>query len=184
MRLAGAGSMLAASSWYHQIFNARAWPWPLIVLRACGGIAGLVFFLWLPRRSLQRPVGVVSDEEPELRLVGGSYWLSPWRWPLGASWPLVTLETFTWGLRIAPRFRFLGWLLPTTELSWGEIATATVTRGYSGIRFKVRGRPAALIRFRQGWTGGIDGRVLALLRSQGVHVDGIPPPANGDGSRA
>jgi hypothetical protein len=38
-------------------------------------------------------------ERATLSIVGGGTWFTMW-WPIGATWPLVRLDLFSWGMRI------------------------------------------------------------------------------------
>ena len=134
------------------------------VLSALGAGAGIVLFLLVPRRRATSPlVGVAPDERPSLTIVGGGTWFTMW-WPLGATWPLVRLDQYSWGIRIGPNFPWLGWLLPTTDLPWSEILLARRARRTLTIRFTRKATPRHWVSFRPG----VDPRLVAVLRDNGV----------------
>ena len=57
--------------------------------------------------------------------------------PWGATWPLVRLDQFEWGIRIGPNLRWLAWTLPTTDMRWSDIVQ--VRRTMTTIRFTRQG---------------------------------------------
>ena len=134
------------------------------VLSLLGVPAGLVLFVLIPRRRAATPsVGEPTDEQPSLSLVGGGTWFTMW-WPLGASWPFVRLDQFSWGVRIRPNGPWFRWMLPTTDLPWSEILLARSTR--RTIRFIRRATPSYWVSFGPS----VDPRLIIALREHGVSV--------------
>ena len=138
-----------------------------IGLNFLGALAALVLLLLVPRRRATRLLAHTAGEgEPQLRLAGGACWFGAWPWPIGATWPLVSLEVFTWGLWIGPNFPWMCWTLPTTELSWSDIRS--VRRTKTGLRLKLEDSRYGNISFSQGFGPGVAPSVVALIRSHGV----------------
>jgi len=148
-----------------------------IALSIVGALAALALGWIIPsRRSSRRVVPIEREEDPSICLVGGGSWIGTSWWPVGAPWPFVIFEVFTWGLRIGPRFRLMKNLpVPTTELAWIDVGKARITRWPSGISLKPRIFRFGRIRFRQGWTGGIYQGVIDELRFHGVPIEGDAP---------
>jgi hypothetical protein len=63
---------------------------------------------------------------PTFSAVGaGATWHSGKWWPFWVSGPLVRLDVYDWGVRIGgPDSKWLGWIAPTVELAWPELAFA------------------------------------------------------------
>jgi len=145
---------------------------PPIWLEIIGALAALVVFLVVPRRlAASRAASAIANEQPLLIVVGGGYWMGPWWWPVGASWPFVRLEVFAWGVRVGPNFRWVTWAIPTTELTWSEIASAKRTRTF--VRLTRRSLARAYIYFGSGY-GGLwksdNSSLVSALRAFGVDV--------------
>src|ERR1700722_11893902 len=118
------------------------------LLSTLGAIAAIILLLLVPRRlATSRNVEAQAEEPPALTVVGGATWLTTW-WPIGATWPLAKLDVYSWGLRIGPRFRWLNWALPTTELLWNQILRARLT--LFGIRLTWHSSPSRWILFGGG----------------------------------
>ena len=138
-----------------------AHPW---VLSVVGALAAVVLFLAIPRWLGHSPSeAAVTGESPALSLVGGGTWFGRW-WPLGATWPFVRLDQYSWGIRIGPNLRWMGWLLPTTDLPWSEILF--VRRTTMTLRFTRRSTPSRWVSFGPG----IDGRLISTLQEHGVEI--------------
>ena len=105
-----------------------------VLLSLGGALLAIVVFLLVPRASATHHVlpGRPSVS-PTWSTTGGGAWLHTY-WPVGATWPLVRLDLLPWGVKIGPSSPKFKWLLPTTELAWNEIRSATPTR--TGIRFR------------------------------------------------
>jgi hypothetical protein len=141
------------------------------LLSALGATAAIVLLLVFPRRlATTQKFESQPEELPSLSIVGGAIWLTTW-WPIGATWPLARLDVYSWGLRIGPRFRWLNWVLPTTELRWNQILRAKLS--LFGIRLKWHSSPSRWILFGGGYGPfpGIDPRVAAALQEAGVEVE-------------
>ena len=140
------------------------------VLSTVGVIVAVVLFGVARRRATSTRTGTTTGEPPELSVVGGATWLTTW-WPIGATWPLARLEIYSWGLRIGPNVRWLGWALPTTELRWNGILRARLS--VFGIWLKWSSTPSKWILFGggRGMFGGFDPRVVIALREAGVVVE-------------
>jgi hypothetical protein len=102
-----------------------------------------------------------ADEFPELVVTGGASWGLLW----AATWPLVQLKVFSWGIRIGPRFRLLRALVPCSDLQWSDIRSVQL-KGVMGnvLRFD---RDASYISF--GKFSGVDEAVYAL-QEHGITV--------------
>ena len=116
------------------------------------------------RRATSRVEHLESSEKAALSVVGGGGWFTMW-WPWGATWPFVRLDQLSWGIRVGPNYRWLGWLLLTTDMTWTEILIARRTR--FTIRFTPRSAPRHWVSF--GYLGySVDPRLAAALREHGV----------------
>lgn len=83
---------------------------------------------------------------------------------MGATWPLVRLDQYSWGIRIGPRVRFVTWLLPTTDLPWSEILV--VRRVWGGLAFTRRSGTYRWVTF-----GPVrDERLTYALQQHGVDL--------------
>lgn len=133
-----------------------------IVLATLGAVTAVVIFLVIPRRRSNAAVheGQIP-ESPTLNVVGGAAW-SGGASPIGATWPLVRLAVFSWGIRIGPSVRGIVWLIPTTELRWSDIEKVEVIR--SGVRFRRRSPLGSRVSF----SGAVPPDFLATLRRFGV----------------
>lgn len=135
--------------------------WPVSLV---GAAAAVVLLGVVPNRR----VSVWSEKHQStgsasLKLVGGGTWFSKW-WPIGATWPFLSLEQYPWGIRIGLNFRWVSWYLPTTDLSWSEILVARRTR--STVRFIPRSAPGQWVSF-----GPIDPRLISVLKDAGVSLE-------------
>lgn len=136
---------------------SHGWVMPLL-----GALAAAVLFLVVPRRrAAAMSERSMPDEPSAVSLVGGGTWFTMW-WPLGATWPFVRLEQFSWGVRIGPNLRWTGWLFPTTDLPWSEILLARTTS--TTIRFTTRSAPHRWVSFGPN----SDPRLIDALRQNGV----------------
>ena len=130
-----------------------------IAVTIVGAAAAVILLLVLPRRrSMANVQGVHPTEVPQLNVVGGGVWTEAW-WPISATWPLVRLEGFSWGIRIGPSTRALHWLIPTTEIAWQDIERARRLR--MGIAFRRRSSSWGSVRFTS-WSGVPPALVFAL----------------------
>ena len=133
-----------------------------VALSVSGAVVAFILLLGIPRTAATfRIAEVPSDEEPAQSFVGGGRWFGPGFWPVCATWPLTRLEQFGWGIRVGPNFRWIGWVVPTTELRWSEILVARRVR--TGIRFNLRSDP----RRRVSFGPSIDHRLITVLRHNG-----------------
>jgi hypothetical protein len=137
-----------------------------LVLSVLGAGAGVVVFLVVPRRAATFLIGeVASRDEPERSLVGAGTWIGPRFWPMSATWPLIRLEQFAWGIRVGPNFRWIAWAVPTTELRWSDISVAHRIR--HSIRFCLRSDPRRRVTFGPASDTGL----IAALQRNGVPVE-------------
>jgi hypothetical protein len=137
-----------------------------VALSVSGAVVAFILLLGIPRRAAtSRIAEVPSDEEPAQSFVGGGRWFGPGFWPVSATWPLVRLDEFGWGIRVGPNFRWIAWVVPTTELRWSEIVVARRLR--SGIRFILRSDP----RRRVSFGPSIDHRLITVLQQNGVEFE-------------
>ena len=99
-----------------------------ILIAGVGAFVAIVLLQWLPRRRVAtRSKRSVIDDPPIISLVGGGSWFTMW-WPLGATWPFVRLDQFSWGIRIGPNLRLMSFLVPTTDMRWAEMLVVRRTR--------------------------------------------------------
>jgi hypothetical protein len=138
-----------------------------VVVSIVGAAAGVILLLVLPRRrSMATVVGVHPTEVPPLNVVGGGVWTEAW-WPMSATWPLVRLEGFSWGIRIGPSTQALHWLIPTTEIAWQDIERARRLR--MGIAFRRKSSSWGSVRFTN--SGGVPPALVSALRYYHVPYD-------------
>jgi hypothetical protein len=142
-------------------------PWELDV---AGALVAVVLLWIVPYRRTACTVNPTNrgGQAPILTRVGGGSWFASW-WPIGASWPLVQLDVFRWGIRMGPHYRWMRWLLPSTEFEWSEIVAARRLRG--GLRIRGGSAPVKRLTFvvpGQRHDPELDG----LLRSFGVPLEG------------
>ena len=136
--------------------------WPLSVV---GAVAAIILGIVVPRhRVLAWSERLPSNEEASLSFVGGGTWFTKW-WPITATWPLVRLEQYTWGLRVGPNFHWIAWYLPTTDMKWLEIRV--VRQSKSMIRLAINSAPGQWVSFGPH----IDPRLISVLRENGVSLD-------------
>ena len=135
-----------------------------------GAIAAIVLLLWIPRRRVARWSKRTDNDEPvAISLVGGGTWFTMW-WPLGATWPLVRLDQFSWGIRVGPNVRLMAWIIPTTDMRWAEILTVRRTR--TTLRFTTRSAPNHWLSFGPG----VDPRLVSAIVDHGVNYQERSPP--------
>jgi hypothetical protein len=106
-----------------------------------------------------------TGEPPAISLVGGGSW-STALVPLTATWPLVRLDQFAWGIRVGPNPRFMSFMLtfmPPTEMSWEGLLI--VRRTGSTLRFTTKSAPNRWVSFRPG----TDPRLIAAIVEHGVN---------------
>lgn len=133
-----------------------------VLLSVCGVLVAIVLLLLIPRARAAHRIDEKPVDTPRLAIIGGGFWMHSY-WPVNATWPFVRLELFSWGVRLGPSWRGMEWLLPTTELAWTDIRSATRTT--FGVRFRRVDRP--------GWVtfssfGGIDPELWNELQAHGV----------------
>jgi hypothetical protein len=133
-----------------------------ILLSIGGVLVAIVAFLLIPRASSVHRLKDKPQGAPTLSMTGGGIWMHTY-WPVSATWPLVRLELFSWGVRVGPNVEKLDWLLPTTELTWAEIRSATHTT--FGVRFRGVDAPGWIIFNR---LSGLDPELWRQLNNHGV----------------
>jgi len=101
-------------------------------------------------------------ERATLSIIGGGTWFTMW-WPISATWPLVRLDLFSWGVRIGPNLPAVAWLLPTTNLRWSEILVVRRTR--ATLRFTSKVAPNHWVSFGPK----VDQRLVEALKQHGVN---------------
>lgn len=135
-----------------------------VFLQVLGAMAALVIVFVAIRRGTTR----VNSESPRAEAVRscvrGRTWFSMWL-PWGATWPLVRLDQFTWGIRVGPNHPVLAWILPTTDMRWADILSVRRTR--MTIRFIRRDSPNHWVSF--GYLGyAPDPALVVALQEHGV----------------
>ena len=108
------------------------------LLRIVGAIAALLVVVVVIRRRASRVESGLLEGTAVASSVGGGTWFA-WSFPWGATWPLVRLDQFTWGIRIGPNFRWIAWAMPTTDMKWSDILR--VKRTTTTIRFTRKNAP-------------------------------------------
>lgn len=138
-----------------------------VTLSVLGAIVAVVLFLVVPKRAatLRAVEKTSADEEPTWSLVGGGSWFGPRSWPISATWPLVRLDYFSWGIRVGPNMSWVAWAVPTTEMAWSEILVARRTG--QGVRFTLKSNRRRTVRFAPV----SDERLMSALRTNGVEVE-------------
>lgn len=107
-----------------------------ILLSIGGALMAIIALLVIPRANATRLLPGKASEPSSMSITGGGVWLHTY-WPVAATWPLVRFELFSWGMRIGPSSTKVSWALPTTEIAWTELRSATPTR--TGIRLRRTG---------------------------------------------
>jgi hypothetical protein len=129
----------------------------MIVLSIVGALLAIVLLLYLPRRqAMARVADADRSQVSEAQFVGGGAWSCKW-WPVGATWPLVRIEVFPWGVRIGPNYRWISWFLPVTEFRWEEVESARIS-SFWGLKVQIR-RPSP------SWIAFTSNRGLSLART-------------------
>jgi hypothetical protein len=138
------------------------------LLRVLGVSAGLFIVFIAIRRGTFRVEPRSHEGEAVNSAVGGGTWFSMWC-PWGATWPLVRLDQFAWGVRIGPNLPLMAWVLPTTDMRWSDILG--VRRTKMTIRFTRRETPSHWVSF--GYLGyEPDPGLVAALREHGIPYGG------------
>jgi hypothetical protein len=145
----------------------------MIALSIVGALLAIVLLLYLPRRQAMARVSVAdAGQAPEAKFVGGGAWACKW-WPVGATWPLVRLEAFEWGVRLGPNYRWISWFLPVTEVRWEDVQSAKIS-GFWGLKIQVSLPSPRWLVFtsNRGLSlARIDQDVVTTFREQGIEVE-------------
>lgn len=142
-----------------------------------GGAAALLLFVFMPRKRSTSLLPETSEQEtPTINIVGAGLWTESW-WPMRATWPLVRLQVFSWGVRVSASTRLLRWSLPITEMRWMDIESATVLRR-NRIRFRRTSAGHGSVSFMP-----IRSELIQTLRYSGVQVieAGVSAPSSDSG---
>jgi hypothetical protein len=84
------------------------------------------------------------------------------------SWPLATLELWSDGIRVAPRWRLVRRFLPPVEIAVGDITAVETDFGITGgIRFRLTGPADGTVFWAMGSTKAA---VVEALRRSGLSV--------------
>lgn len=99
-------------------------------------VGGACLGLYVRNRPDRRLGAELSRARPILRRLGGLRWTTRLGLPLVASVPLVRIEGYSWGLRVARSFPPLGLVIPVWEARFAELDALPVS--VTGVELRLR----------------------------------------------
>lgn len=138
-----------------------------------GALVAFVVFGVIPRRASTTMVDGRPDEAPQMRLIGNAGWTESW-WPMASPWPFVSLEVYSWGLRVAASTRALRWMLPVTEIRWSDIRVAKLVWGGRIRLYRGTARHGSITfgKSMLSFVAGVPQDLVQALLDHGVPVEG------------